>query len=66
MAQSKSLSLDPEELLQSIDNLGSDFSDDDLEGYIDEDERLEEERVGRLVCRWKRKQCCECMAAERE
>ena len=42
MAQSKSLSSDPEELLQFMDNLDSDFSDDDFEGYIDEDEWLEE------------------------
>ena len=42
MAQSKSLSSDPEELLQFMDNLDSDFSDDDFEGYIDEDEWIEE------------------------
>ena len=41
MAQSKSLSSDPEELLQFMDNLDSDFSDDDFEGNIDEDEWLE-------------------------
>ena len=50
MAQSKSLSSDPEELFQFMDNLDSDFSDDDFEGYINEDEWLEEEWVGRLVC----------------
>ena len=33
-----------------MDNLDSDFSDDDFEGYINEDEWLEEEWVGRLVC----------------
>ena len=48
MAQSKSLSSDPEELLQFMDNLDSDFSDDDFEGYIDEDEWLEE-RMGRQI-----------------
>jgi len=31
-----------------MDNLGSDFSDDDFEGYIDEDEWLEE-RMGRQI-----------------
>ena len=48
MAQSKSLSSDPEELLQFMDNLDSDFSDDDFEGYIDEDEWLEETMSRRI------------------
>ena len=42
MAQSKSLSSDPEGLLQFLGNVDSDFSDDDFERYIDEDEWLEE------------------------
>ena len=48
MAQSKSLSSDPEELLQFMDNLDCDFSDDDFERYIDEDEWLEE-TMSRLI-----------------
>ena len=48
MAQSKSLSSDPEELLQFMDNLDSDFSDDDFEGYTDEDEWLEETMSRRI------------------
>ena len=48
MAQSKSLSSNPEELLQFMDNLDSDFSDDDFEGYIDEDEWLEETMSRRI------------------
>ena len=48
MAQSKSLSLDPEELLQFMDTLDSDFSDDDFEGYTDEDEWLEETMSRRI------------------
>ena len=42
MAQSKSLSSDPEGLLQFMDNLESDFSDDNFEGYINGDGWLEE------------------------
>ena len=48
MAQSKSLSSDPEELLQFMDNLDIGFSDDDFEGYIDEDEWLEETMSRRI------------------
>ena len=41
MGQSKSLSLDPEEPIQFMNNFDCDFSDD-FEWYIDEDEWLEE------------------------
>ena len=41
-ASVKLLSSDPEELLQFMDNLDCDFSDDDFEVYIDEDESLEQ------------------------
>jgi len=41
MGQSKSLSLDPEEPIQFMNNFDRDFSDD-FEWYIDEDECLEE------------------------
>ena len=42
MARQMSLPSDPEQLLQFMDDMDSDFSDDDSEGYIDEDEWLEE------------------------
>ena len=45
MAQQKSLPSDPEQLLQFMDDLDSDFSDDDFEGYIDEEEWLESRRI---------------------
>lgn len=41
MGQSKSLSLDPEEPIQFMNNFDRDFSDD-FEWHIDEDECLEE------------------------
>ena len=42
MARQMSLPSDPQHLLQFMDDLDSDFSDDHFEGYIDEDEWLEE------------------------
>ena len=47
-ASVKLLSSDPEELLQFMDNLDCDFSDDDFKGYIDEDEWLEK-TMSRLI-----------------
>ena len=36
---------DHKQLLQLMDDLDSDFSDDDFEGYIDEEEWLESRRI---------------------
>ena len=44
MAQQKSLPSDPQQLLQFMDDLDSDFSDD-FEGYIDEEEWLGSRRI---------------------
>ena len=38
MAKEVYLSSDPEQLLQIIDDLESDYSDDDFDGYIDDDD----------------------------
>ena len=38
MAREVYLSSDPEQLLQIIDDLESDYSDDDFDGYIDDDD----------------------------
>ena len=50
MAREVYLSSDPEQLLQIIDDLESDYSDDDFNGYIDDDDDDEEiqERMTRV------------------
>ena len=50
MAKEVYLSSDPEQLLQIIDDLESDYSDDDFDGYNDDDEEIQERmtRVGEI------------------
>ena len=38
MARQVYLSSDPEQLLQVMDDLESDYSDDDFDGYVDDDD----------------------------
>ena len=45
MSREVYLSSDPEQLLQIIDELGSDYSDDDFDSYIDDDEEEIQERM---------------------
>ena len=48
MAKEVYLSSDPEQLLQIIDDLESDYSDDDFDGYIDDDDEEIQERMTRV------------------
>ena len=49
MARKVYLSSDPEQLLQIIDDLESDYSDNDFDGYIDDDDDEEiQERMTRV------------------
>ena len=50
MAREVYLSSDPGQLLLIIDDLESDYSDDDFDGYIDDDEKIQERmtRVGEI------------------
>ena len=50
MAKEVYLSSDPEQLLQIIDDLESDYSDDDFDGYNDDNEEIQERmtRVGEI------------------
>ena len=48
MAREVYLSSDPEQLLQIIDDLESDYSDDDFDGYIDDDDEEIQERMTRI------------------
>jgi len=50
MARQIYLPSDPEKLLQIFDNLESDYSDDEFDGYIDDDEEIQERmtRVGEI------------------
>ena len=50
MPGSKSLSLDPEELLRFMDNLDSDFRMMTLRGILMKMSCLSKQRIGRLVC----------------
>ena len=48
MAREVYFSSDPEQLLQIIDDLESDYSDDDFDGYIDDDDEEIQERMTRV------------------
>ena len=48
MAREVYLSSDPEQLLQIIDDLESDYSDDDFDGYVDDDDEEIQERMTRV------------------
>ena len=48
MAREVYLSSDPEQLLQIINDLESDYSDDDFDGYIDDDDEEIQERMTRV------------------
>ena len=48
MAREVYLSSDPEQLLQIIDDLESDYSDDDFDGYIDDDDEEIQKRMTRV------------------